>query len=593
MLPAADGNFDNITAVGKSPVNGNSLKVSGGGGVYFEGGDGTGSSMAVPAYPFGFLFDPGNSALRVGAFSQASVTNAGALSVAFGELNDVSGYASFSIGYSNNVEGGLSVAFGDSNTVEGDDAFASGSNNIVSGINAAAFGNSNAVSGYLSFGAGMGVTVNSYSSVVLGAYNKVPTASASTWVNGDPLFTIGNGTSGSQRSNALLVQKDGVVNLYPFGAASASIVLDPKGTPSITVGGQKVVTSTAAGNVGIGTTSPAANLDIASSSGDSALRIRGTTPSAEIADMFVTPSGNFVISTTAGTDADRYLDLRSADDNYGLILRDSSGANEAAWANFYMKDAAVDYLNIVVGQQSWAPGLVVTAQNRVGIGTLTPEAGLHVKGTAVVDGGTASSYHTIKGGNLESFLNFNNTAMGTGNKYWRAGIRASAGTGGSFVIDKIDDGGTSLVGTALAINGNGNVGIGTTSPGWHFVVGAGTGTEALAINGGTGNAEGAGLVILQNGVAIGSLGNAARLIGGGTSQAFRMQAQNSNNIEIVTVASNPVVLGTGNTERMRVDSTGNVGIGTSAPSAKLEVAGTVKFAKQGDIPMGEFGTNGD
>jgi hypothetical protein len=42
-----------------------------------------------------------------------------------------------------------------------------------------------------------------------------------------------------------------------------------------------------------------------------------------------------------------------------------------------------------------------------------------------------------------------------------------------------------------------------------------------------------------------------------------------------------------------VKKSGNVGVGTSTPSAKFEVAGTVKFAKQGDIPMGEFGLNGD
>jgi hypothetical protein len=237
--------------------------------------------------------------------------------------------------------------------------------------------------------------------------------------------------------------------------------------------------------------------------------------------------------------------------------------------------------------------MVLDMNGNLGVGTSAPTSRLDVKGNFVLDGGSSSTYQTIKGGNLESFLNFSNTAMGTGNKYWRAGIRASAGTGGSFVIDKIDDGGTSLVGTALAINGNGNVGIGTTSPSVHLKVGAGTGIEAIAINGGTGNGEGAGLGIEQGGVTIGSIGNTARLIGGGTSQAFRMQAQNSNNIEIVTYNANPILFATGNTERMRVDASGNLGIGTSSPSAKLEVAGTVKFAKQGDIPMGEFGLNGD
>lgn len=48
------------------------------------------------------------------------------------------------------------------------------------------------------------------------------------------------------------------------------------------------------------------------------------------------------------------------------------------------------------------------------------------------------------------------------------------------------------------------------------------------------------------------------------------------------------------TEQVRIDENGKVGIGTSAPSAKLHVAGTARFdgpvriAPQGDLSMGEF-----
>ncbi len=115
-------------------------------------------------------------------------------------------------------------------------------------------------------------------------------------------------------------------------------------------------------------------------------------------------------------------------------------------------------------------------------------------------------------------------------------------------------------------------------------VGAGTGVEAIAISGGTGNGEGAGLQdSSRGGVTIGSIGNTARLIGGGTSQAFRMQAQNSNNIEIVTYNANPILFATGNTERMRVDASGNVRVRTTSPTAKLEVGWVAENYRNGSV----------
>jgi len=107
---------------------------------------------------------------------------------------------------------------------------------------------------------------------------------------------------------------------------------------------------------------------------------------------------------------------------------------------------------------------------------------------------------------------------------------------------------------------SGNVGIGTTP------------NEALNINGST-NLKSA--IRLQNqGTDVGFIATEAARIGSGSS----------NNLSISSFGTNSVILATGTTERLRIDSSGNVGIGTS-PSAQLHTKGTgspSRFYTDGD-----------
>jgi hypothetical protein len=106
--------------------------------------------------------------------------------------------------------------------------------------------------------------------------------------------------------------------------------------------------------------------------------------------------------------------------------------------------------------------------------------------------------------------------------------------------------------TPFVVDASGNVGIGTSSPGARLDV--------------VSDANALGLNI--RGRAADSIGALRFANNANSSELARIQAESSSNL-LFTIGSSA-------TERMRIDSSGNVGIGTSSPATKLDVvsAGT-------------------
>ena len=120
----------------------------------------------------------------------------------------------------------------------------------------------------------------------------------------------------------------------------------------------------------------------------------------------------------------------------------------------------------------------------------------------------------------------------------------------------------------MRINSSGNVGIGTASP-----------QEKLHIETPTGSANETGLKI-RNGTAVNDVMAQIKLQGGYAATSNEATAIISGGRESSGNASK-ITFSTGTTsqsERMRITSTGNVGIGTSSPSAsyKLDVSGAIR-----------------
>lgn len=213
------GNGRSITA------DAGAVSVQGTDGFEVTGTLNSGATIGNPGAGTRMLFNPRKAAFRAGRVSgnQWDDANVGTGSAAFGLNNTVSGSYSVAFGNTNQVispfsvamgencqaQGAFSVAMGGSATAIGESAIAIGEASTANGDLSVAFSEGTA-NGGSSIAHGRGIIADGNYEFATGEFNTLYTPDGTL---NDRAFVIGNGTGSAARSNALILQKNGLMTI--------------------------------------------------------------------------------------------------------------------------------------------------------------------------------------------------------------------------------------------------------------------------------------------------------------------------------------------------------------------------------------------
>ena len=371
----------------------------------------------------------------------------------------------------------------------------------------------------------------------------------------------GTGVTTSTGTVAVVLSNSPTLVTPVLGAASATSIanaLGAVGTPSYTF----------TGDTNTGIFSPAADTLAFVEGGVEAMRIDS---SGNVGIGTSSPSSRLTI--TGGN-----TEIR--DGNY-LLLRPSGNAWDMRL------QATGTQLDILSGGALGSPIMSLLNGGNVGIGTSSPGSKLDVV-----------AQDAIRATGFQPFLTLRDSS--DSNK----GSRIQTASAITIFYNDTTGGGTYT--ERMRIDSSGNVGIGTASPSAKLDVNgdlkAGNtvsiglaDTSPTIVNVGTG-ATGNKFAIIDfigdttytdYGLRIGRLNNGAN----GTSE---IQHRGTGALNLNCQDAGTMTFATNATERMRIDSSGNVGIGTSSPAAKLDVVGIASARSDistGNSPLVAVNTN--
>ena len=224
-------------------------------------------------------------------------------------------------------------------------------------------------------------------------------------------------------------------------------------------------------------------------------------------------------------------------------------------SGFVINEGGVDTDFRVEGDDEAHLLFVDAGTNRVGIGTSSPSGPLHIQNNDDSPGGAIQVWGADTGANLR-----NVSLLAPETDSSTAPFTFYTNNSWNFRVDSTD---------ALTIDASANVGIGTASP-----------SQGLEVAGAI-VATGAASTYSSSGLYIQNKGSSVFDVGAWRSGASAAEMSFSTDSGSDTA---PV-------ERMRINSSGNVGIGTTSPDEKLHVVGDQRF--EGQLALFPISTGGE